>query len=718
MGVLNKIRKQNFILIVLITLGIFGFLFNFEELLNLFQPNPNIYGKINKINISKQDFEIFRNIIEKENLENESFDEEIWKYLIDSKLIVDRFNKSGLQLTKDNFWIFISCPTISYKKKNNIYNKQIPNFYTLKRDIEIIKNKSKFDKNSETIYKNWLQEKKILEYEIKKNLYFSTILKGLLTNKTETNFFNKIKGNININFALIDYNKYYKQKMNNISDQDIQKYINNHPNKFQKEPSVGFKYILFHNKPSVKDSIITYNNILTHLKGGNLLDENGNIMDEVKSFKNLKNNELENYINYYSDKKFESYYLPQKKQPGPIKNLLNKASINEIFGPYITKDSYVLSKLINIKKIDSISSRHILISYKDVLSNISRSKKEAKIIANNLLIRIRHDINNFDKFLFLSDDKFSIKNKGKLKSTITENKDFISEIQDFLEKSKKGSVDLVETKFGYHIIHILNKKNLDTYYNVVHLVKNKKCSEETIKNIYNQVLNFNELIKNKSEIYFISLANKNKLKINDIKRITNTNLNFKNLNLSYQDKKEILNWLFDSKRKILDTSIFRLSSQDYIIIILTNINFKGIINPKIIRPEIEVFLKKKKISNFLIKKLKNSKKNLNELAKEFNIIIKSSLINFQNLKVPGVGLEPNVVGAIFGIKKNNSLNVIRGEKGIFLINIKNNRKENSFLKKNIENININELYPYLIISSLKNKAIIEDFRLKIENNTK
>lgn len=717
MTILSQIRKKQTILIALTGILILGFLFNFDQFSRFLNPNPNIYGQINHQNISKQEFDILNNILKNE-IKNNLLEEITWKLLIKYILINNQCNKLGLQITENNFWKFTQYSGLLTKQYNYFNNNDFFNAKQFKQEIEKIKKKSTKNENYKILYNNWLKEKKIIEYDIKKQLYFSTLLNGLLNNKKEIIFFNQQeKKYAQIEFITINYEDYSKKHNIKVTNQELNSYIHNHPKTFTKDTSIKLEYVLFKNKSSTKDDSIINKEMQTYKKGGIIKNEEGKIIDTVTSFENIKNyNDIESYINTYSDKKLNLQCNPISKYPIFIQQWLKNSKKGNTFGPYLFKNSYIISKLINIKNIDSIECQHILISYQDIYKKSKRKKKEAKKIADSLLTIISKDINKFNKLIYFSDDLETVNKKGYLGWHAIDNENFTNQDNNFfLKKNTKNNIGLIETKLGYHVVNILNKKTGYKFYCIGNLIKDKKPSEKTSKIIENQAINFFKKIKNKPKNIFELIAKKNKYNIFYAKNITRFFLNINDIN-NYNNE-EILKWAFNSKRKIGDVNIFNNSNQDYMVIRINSIHPKGLATTKMVKNDIEKIIRNKKIFKLLVQKINKSKKSLNNLAKEFEIKIQSSTINFENPKIENIGYEPNVAGAALGIKINKISKAIEGLNGVFVI-----KTNKIFNKKNIDLLQltkkINEekrkLAEYKILLELEKKANIKDFRSKIK----
>ncbi|MBP9718359.1 protein translocase subunit SecF [Candidatus Gracilibacteria bacterium] len=104
---------------------------------------------------------------------------------------------------------------------------------------------------------------------------------------------------------------------------------------------------------------------------------------------------------------------------------------------------------------------HALISYKgaeNAADTVTRSKEEAKKLAEDSLAQIREGKTNLDNIIHnLSDDPSAKNNGGRINDVIKKGASYVEPfINGALKLSKVGEVsDVVETKYGFHIIQAL-----------------------------------------------------------------------------------------------------------------------------------------------------------------------------------------------------------------------------------------------------------------------
>jgi peptidyl-prolyl cis-trans isomerase D len=90
-----------------------------------------------------------------------------------------------------------------------------------------------------------------------------------------------------------------------------------------------------------------------------------------------------------------------------------------------------------------------------------------------------------------------------------------------------------------------------------------------------------------------------------------------------------------------------------------------------IQKEMEFLTKKEKKAEILTKKINSSmtsSRDIYKLANKFNTKVdKLDNITFSSYTLPPYGSEPNVIGTVFSLNKNELSNPIKGQQGIFVV---------------------------------------------------
>ena len=152
-----------------------------------------------------------------------------------------------------------------------------------------------------------------------------------------------------------------------------------------------------------------------------------------------------------------------------------------------------------IEKLDSadmVKVRHILIPYKDALASsedVQNTKLSAKIRADSIFSEIITNNVKFESFLSFSSDTEVGNEFGEIEFTIFDG--FAPEFRDFSFNNEIGSIDIVETVFGYHIIEILAKAEKKKLVNLRNLDDNPYKYYDN-DDLEDYLINFLEIDKN------------------------------------------------------------------------------------------------------------------------------------------------------------------------------------------------------------------------------
>jgi CubicO group peptidase (beta-lactamase class C family) len=129
-----------------------------------------------------------------------------------------------------------------------------------------------------------------------------------------------------------------------------------------------------------------------------------------------------------------------------------------------------------VEKLDSanvVKVRHILIPYKGAISSaedVVNTRPTAKKIADSIFDEIKSNNVKFESQLnFSSDTEFS-NEFGEIEFTFFDG--YAPEFRDFSFDNEVGSIDVIETIFGYHIIEILAKSEKKKLVNLRNLPDN------------------------------------------------------------------------------------------------------------------------------------------------------------------------------------------------------------------------------------------------------
>lgn len=711
MAILGEIRKRSWLLVGVIALALLAFLVNPDTIDQVFGKNPNILGKVNGEEITRDELNdqlfIMQQQAQQQGQPTKGLEEQAWQILVQSKLIKQQFEKMGLKLTDEIFWSQLQYDPIF--AQNQQYFDEKGNFKLQEIKSEIEKAQATNPEN----YNFWLKNKKAIEYRMMARMLFGNVTAGITVSKKEAELMMKFRDEmVNIDFVKVDYLEFSKKNNVKVTTQDLADYIKLHPTRFKATASRNLAYAYFPATPSAQDDAATLNEInKLYLKGTDA--SNG-----AENFQNTKNDSM--FVELNSDVPFIPQYVGLNQVPQGIKDKIATATIGQTFGPYKEQNLYVVSKLLDKKASDSTQSKHILIAYKGAeRSTATRTKEAAKKIADSLLAVIKADPAKFADGLKLSDEPNAVERNGSVGWT-TPTSPFAPGYLKFLADNPKGATGLAETSFGYHIINVEDKKSGSMTYKIAHLAKNVKASDKTENQVLTQATRFIQQTEGKSFNQFKNLAEKNKYRFDNPKTVGRFQGTLPGLGTDKDG--DIISWAFDKKRNIGDTDIFTVEGTgDRIVAYVVGKQDEGLADPETVRDQIEPIVKNKLLAKKIIEKINTGKyTSLDQVAKAFGTTKANAVVNLFNPSVNG-SMEPRVAGAAFGLASNKLSQPVEGMTGVYLV-VKKSVTTNKMpgdVKQIIQSMAQQNAQQFTgsFLKSLQDNADIKDYRIDVWDKT-
>lgn len=705
MAILGQIRSRPWLLMGMIALALLAFLVNPESLDKVFGKNPDVLGKVNGEKITREEYNdqlfILQQQAEQQQQPKNGLEEQAWQLLVQSKLVKQQFEKMGFEMTDDLFWNQIQYDQMFAQNKQLFDEKGNFKLQELKKEIETLQNT-----NPEG-YNQWLKTRKTIEYRIMARQVFANISTGITTGKKEAEELMKQRDMLaDIDFVKVDYASYIQKNKIKVTTEDLKKYIDQHPVMFKTEPSRNLGIVFFPSQPSPADDAAVLKDITKIFSVGT--DESGG----KENFMNTTNDSM--FVMANSDVPFNNQYVQANQMPQGLQGKIETAAIGQTFGPYKEQNLYVVSKLIDKKPSDSTLSKHILIAYKGAeRSTATRTKEQAKKIADSLMAVIKGNPAKFAEGLKLSDEPNAVERNGSVGWT-TPQSQFAPPYLAFLANNPKGATGLTETSFGYHIINVEDKKAGTMGYKVAHLVKAIKPSEATEAVVDKNSRRFIQQIQGKSFNDFVNIAKKSNYQYSNAKSAKRFDGQLQGLGTDKDG--EIIAWAFDKKREKGDSEIFTVDGTgDKIVVYLNGKQEKGLADPESVRDQIETVVMNKLAAKQISDKIGKAT-SLDQVAKTFATTKQSAQVNILNPSVAGA-MEPKVAGAAFGVKKGAISNPIEGGTGVYVLVKKNEtmNKQPGDAKQFTESVTQRNagMFGQSWLKSLQDNADIDDYRIEI-----
>ena len=716
MAVLGKIRALGPVaLISVIGLALFAFVFStgsgtVTDVFKADEFNQSRVAVVNGIEMDRTDFMQKVDNLEKQNRGSRSSIQamnSIWNSELRKLVLQSEYEKIGLQIEREMMRDFLKTNLAAFEdfqNENGDFDESKLNQFIL--NLKEISPETMELQGSLVNYQSWNNfEDNIGKLGIEE-IYYKLIDAGINTAlfEGEEDYFNSND--------VVDF-KYVKIPFTNVADSEIKvsksevnNYISENKSNYSSDPSRDLIFVQFEEKPSELDKLESKTTITELLEDREEYDFDSQKNITFQGFKNTKNNE--EFLNINSAIKFFDSYVFKSSLSKSIADKIYELNPGEVYGPY-SEDGFIkATKLIDTKFIaDSAKVRHILIPYLGSFRsgpNVTKSKDQAKKTADSIFRVLSRNRGKFNSLLSLSSDEVSNENDGVIEFAYIDG--FAPEFRDFSFEKRVGSIDVVETDFGFHIIEILSQGKKQKAVKVGNLALKVEPSERTQDSIYNVASKFEIAV---SEDNFRDYSKENNIKVNPVNNIGELDENIPMLG----QQRSIVRWAYDENTETGDIKRFSLQNGGYVIAMLTSINDQGMMSYEKSSITALPKVKNQKKAEKIIKNISSS--NLDEIASQNNVEVQTALsVNLNNPVISGVGNEPSVVGYAMGISKDVTSSAIIGNSGVFYIYVTDRRKASSL--ENYQNmINMisstrstnvrNKSY-----TALKDKADIEDFR--------
>jgi len=309
---------------------------------------------------------------------------------------------------------------------------------------------------------------------------------------------------------------------------------------------------------------------------------------------------------------------------------------------------------------DSSESKHILIRYVGTMrapETVTRTKEAAQKLADSLLSVVKKDKSKFAELAQEFSDDSSKDNGGDLGNSTPGR--MVPPFDTFIFNNPTGTIGLVETDFGYHVVEVGKQSEPKNAIKVATIVKNIEASEKTMNDTFSEASKF-EVAVSKGD--FTETATAQNLEIKPVNRIGIMDATIPGI----ENNRTIVNWAFNEDTKVGDTKRFSITN-GYVIAQLTRKNPKGLMPVSEASPMVKPILIKEKKAKKIRESITGS--TIEEIAKNQNIAIKpANGINMANPRL-GSSSEPQIVGMAFGTKAGETTPLIDGNEGVYMVKV-------------------------------------------------
>ena len=627
-------------LIIIIGLALFAFVLDPSTLGDLFNSSKvNEIGEVDGDVISKQDFATALETYKSQTggrVSDIQATKTVWDNIVRKKVYQSQLEKAGIIVGENDVWSeVINSPSV---KDNPQFQNEAGLFDELKlkqflKDIEV---------NNVDLSNAWGNYMKQIKDNSERNTYNNLVSAGLgasLKEGESTYLNNNTK--INAQFVYVPYAS-IADSIVKVTTSEIESYIKAHANDFQVDASRDLSYVKFDTKATPEDEAAIKNGLASLTEDFKKATDNATFLADSESDLNLDAN-----------------FKFKNQVPVEVADMIFNGKKGDVFGPYKESGFFKMTKITEVTQMpDSVKASHILIPFigaQRVAQDVTRTEEEAKKLSDSILSVVKRNKRKFEGLAKdFSSDKSNAEKGGDL--GFFNYARMTPAFRDFTFTNKVGTIGVVKTPFGFHIIKVDDQKNKQTAMQLAIIAKKIVPSEATENAVFEKAEKFKLEVSNEKKFYDVVKSNN---------YIARPAIGVKVLDENVPglgNQRKIITWAFGDV-KVGDFERFDIDN-GHVVVFLTTKTKKGLSSASKEAARIRPILLNEKKAKLISEKITGS--TLAEIAKNNKTTVRTANnVSLQSPSLSGAGSEPKIVGAMFYAEDNKLYKKIEGSRGVY-----------------------------------------------------
>ncbi|GGW34219.1 peptidylprolyl isomerase [Arenibacter certesii] len=656
MAVLENIRKRTTVLILIIGLALFAFVIS-GVLSNDMGGGAKVGSSVGEVNGDKISIDQFRRNVEAysrmagPSASSMLVVNQVWERELRNTILDQQFEELGIQVGHDQI--------INYIKTIPSY-VQNPEFHNANGIFDENRFKAAvadWKANNPARYNLWLQDEQAIIQNAKEQTYFNLVRAGVASTLKEGELeYNLANNKVDIKYVRVPYTSIPDSTIA-VSKKEIEAYVNAHKEDFKQSASRDIQFVYFEEKPSVADDTQVKDEITSLLEDQVEYNTQKDANDTILGFRTTK--DIVAFLDRNSDQKFDSIYKAKNELSAKFADTLMALPKGAIFGPYKDGNFYKVSKMIDRKPNGSVKASHILIAYEGAQNanpDVTRTKEEAEKKAKELLSEAKQNTTIFTQLARDNSDGPSAPSGGDL--GYFQEGVMVEEFNDFAFKNAVGTIGLVETDFGFHVVKVDDKQDV---VQIATLARELEPSEETVNALFTEATKFEmDAIDSKD---FAATAKTGNFVVRPVNKINAMDENLPGLSA----QRAIVQWAFNENTKLGEVKRFDIN-KGYAVVQLTAKYKEGLMAAEdasvLVLPKIR---KEKKAAQIISA---NKGKSMDAFFKDNNVSVSTATaLTMKSPIIPGAGAEAYVVGSAFAMDQGATSGLLEGETGVYMVTV-------------------------------------------------
>lgn len=470
------------------------------------------------------------------------------------------------------------------------------------------------------------------------NLVGNSVYVTSLEAQEEYNQRNKLA---NFKYLMLDYSS-VKDSEINLTDADYKAYYDTHKNAFDNaEEARTIEYVLFDARPTSNDTAATRS-----------------VIEQLKS--ELVNSTTDSlFATVNSDTKYPYAYIRKGQVNPALDSVIFDVPVGTTVGPFLSQDRFEIAKVVETKfSPDSVKASHILLN---TTAEGGVDKAQAKADSIKGLIQQGESFSALA--IQFSVDEGSKINGGEL-GTFPRGQ-MIPEFDEAVFSGKSGDVVVVNSRFGTHIIRIEQQIGNSKIVKAAIVDKVINSGKATTDAAYTRANNFFSEVDGKN---FSEVANKQSVTLQKADRVVPMDNTFNGTEVP----RDLVRWAFEAKKGEVSERVFD-TEDNFIVARVVDVQPKGTLSLAAVKPQIEARVRNEVKAKMLTEKLNNALTGATSIDQAAQKLEKAAVdienIVMANPVLPGIAMEPAVVGAAFGLQPNKLSKAVKGEQGVYAVQV-------------------------------------------------
>ena len=655
MATIQRIRQRSGLLVVVVFVALIAFLLGdlFRSGGSKFFGDPNIIGTVNGRDITRlelsQGMEELRagNPEQYANTSSIQLANFVWNNIVTEELLSAELSAAGMTVSQQELYFdIITNPNIrqNFAGANGQFDENMFKSY-----IAQVRDNRDASEQSVEMWTQWLAFERAVANQAQNFKYTNAIEKAIFmpTGLAEA----EIKRGDAQHPAQYVYVPYIDVNEDEIAvtDEDAKRYYNADKEDFDQEEGRNIEFINFPLAPSESDREAVRAELATlSLEWMNQED------DSV-------------FVNLHSDVRFQSEYYTITELVGTgLDTLVDGQSVGFQKGPIDLGGAFAVVKLVDRKIVpDSVKARHILIPFAGATradASITRNPQEARVLADSLFAYLEENPSAFEAVSEAFSSDIVAKEKGGDLGYFSRGS-MAKPFENFCFFKKNGSMGVVPTQFGWHVIQVTDQKGSNDVYKIGQIIREILPSEGTIQDLYNQASGYAAEAQT-AEDYRVLASDKGFF----LRPARNLG-RFEEVVSGLGAARRVVRWAWDEEREEGNIGLLENDGKGYVVVVLTDKLNEGTTSFELVQGQCLEAAKKDAKKALITERLENAltgASTIEEVAAAAGKEVRTLSFRISQFNIAGVGNEAAVVGTICGLEPGSLSGVITGENGAFV----------------------------------------------------